>query len=113
MEIRDNGLGLFAGAAMLLPEGVGLRNTRARLQQLYNRRSSPDPGRRARGRLQRQHPHSLPEYIEEEITSRCPYECCLAMMKSLARERLRSLLKEEADLGDRSRMRRRENGDLH
>ena len=36
MEIRDNGTGLTRGRGALPPEGVGLRNTRSRLQQLYN-----------------------------------------------------------------------------
>ena len=36
MEIRDNGLGLRRHRGIVPPEGVGLRNTRARLQQLYN-----------------------------------------------------------------------------
>ena len=36
MEIRDNGTGLTRGRGVLPPEGVGLRNTRSRLQQLYN-----------------------------------------------------------------------------
>jgi two-component system LytT family sensor kinase len=37
MEIRDDGAGLTRGRGVLPPEGVGLRNTRGRLQQLYNR----------------------------------------------------------------------------
>jgi sensor histidine kinase YesM len=36
MEISDNGLGLLRFGESCPPEGVGLRNTRARLQQLYN-----------------------------------------------------------------------------
>jgi two-component system, LytTR family, sensor kinase len=36
MEIRDNGTGLTRGRGIAPPEGVGLRNTRGRLQQLYN-----------------------------------------------------------------------------
>jgi len=36
MEIRDNGTGLTSGRGGMPPEGVGLRNTRGRLQQLYN-----------------------------------------------------------------------------
>jgi len=37
MEISDNGQGLTRfGGGPVPPEGVGLRNTRARLQQLYN-----------------------------------------------------------------------------
>ena len=36
MEIRDNGTGLTRGRGVMPPEGVGLRNTRGRLQQLYN-----------------------------------------------------------------------------
>ena len=36
MEIRDNGVGLARGRGSLPREGVGLRNTRGRLQQLYN-----------------------------------------------------------------------------
>jgi len=36
MEISDNGLGLTGYAGVAPPEGVGLQNTRARLQQLYN-----------------------------------------------------------------------------
>ena len=36
MEIRDNGQGLTRYRGLVPPEGVGLRNTRARLQQLYN-----------------------------------------------------------------------------
>ena len=36
MEISDNGQGLAYYSGIVLPEGVGLRNTRARLQQLYN-----------------------------------------------------------------------------
>ena len=35
MEIRDDGLG-FTRGGLMPPEGVGLRNTRGRLQQLYN-----------------------------------------------------------------------------
>jgi len=36
MEISDNGMGLTRFGGMVPSEGVGLRNTRARLQQLYN-----------------------------------------------------------------------------
>ena len=36
MEISDNGVGLTCYGGVVPPEGVGLRNTRARLQQLYN-----------------------------------------------------------------------------
>jgi len=36
MEIRDDGAGLMRGRGVMPPEGVGLRNTRGRLQQLYN-----------------------------------------------------------------------------
>ena len=36
MEIRDNGVGLARGRGSMPREGVGLRNTRERLQQLYN-----------------------------------------------------------------------------
>ncbi|MGA8873930.1 MAG: histidine kinase, partial [Candidatus Korobacteraceae bacterium] len=36
MEIGDNGMGLTRFGGMIPPEGVGLRNTRARLLQLYN-----------------------------------------------------------------------------
>jgi sensor histidine kinase YesM len=36
MEIGDNGVGLTRFGGMIPPEGVGLRNTRARLLQLYN-----------------------------------------------------------------------------
>ena len=36
MEIGDNGMGLTRFGGMVPPDGVGLRNTRARLQQLYN-----------------------------------------------------------------------------
>jgi two-component system LytT family sensor kinase len=36
MEIRDNGTGLTRGRGVLPPEGVGLRNTRGRLRQLYS-----------------------------------------------------------------------------
>lgn len=36
IEVRDNGLGLARGRGSLPIEGVGLRNTRARLTQLYN-----------------------------------------------------------------------------
>ncbi len=36
MEIIDNGLGLTGYGGAVPPEGVGLHNTRARLQQLYN-----------------------------------------------------------------------------
>ncbi len=36
MEISDNGLGLTGFGGAVPPEGVGLQNTRARLQQLYN-----------------------------------------------------------------------------
>ena len=36
MEISDNGLGLTHHRGPTPPDGVGLRNTRARLQQLYN-----------------------------------------------------------------------------
>ena len=36
MEISDNGQGLTRHRGGVPPEGVGLRNTRARLQQLYN-----------------------------------------------------------------------------
>ena len=36
MEICDNGVGLTRFRGLVPPEGVGLRNTRARLQQLYN-----------------------------------------------------------------------------
>jgi two-component system, LytTR family, sensor kinase len=37
MEIRDDGLGFTRGRGLMPPEGVGLRNTRSRLQQLYSR----------------------------------------------------------------------------
>jgi two-component system, LytTR family, sensor kinase len=36
MEISDNGRGLAGYGGAIPPEGVGLNNTRARLQQLYN-----------------------------------------------------------------------------
>ncbi len=36
MEIADDGIGLTRYDGTIPPEGVGLRNTRARLQQLYN-----------------------------------------------------------------------------
>jgi two-component system LytT family sensor kinase len=36
MEIRDNGVGFTRGRGVMPPEGVGLRNTRGRLRQLYN-----------------------------------------------------------------------------
>jgi len=36
MEIRDNGVGFARGRGSTPREGVGLRNTRGRLQQLYN-----------------------------------------------------------------------------
>jgi sensor histidine kinase YesM len=36
MEINDDGQGLTCFGGVVPPEGVGLRNTRARLQQLYN-----------------------------------------------------------------------------
>ncbi len=36
MEIDDDGQGLTCFGGVVPPEGVGLRNTRARLQQLYN-----------------------------------------------------------------------------
>lgn len=36
MEIRDNGVGITRGRGLAPPEGVGLRNTRGRLRQLYN-----------------------------------------------------------------------------
>jgi two-component system LytT family sensor kinase len=36
MEIRDNGVGFNRGRGSAPREGVGLRNTRGRLQQLYN-----------------------------------------------------------------------------
>ena len=36
MEIADDGIGLARFDGSVPPEGVGLRNTRARLQQLYN-----------------------------------------------------------------------------
>lgn len=36
MEIRDDGVGFARGRGQRPPEGVGLRNTRGRLQQLYN-----------------------------------------------------------------------------
>ncbi len=36
LEICDNGQGLTRYSGLVPPEGVGLRNTRARLQQLYN-----------------------------------------------------------------------------
>ena len=36
MEICDNGQGLTRYRGVVPPEGVGLRNTRARLEQLYN-----------------------------------------------------------------------------
>jgi sensor histidine kinase YesM len=36
MEICDNGQGLSYQGGVIPAEGVGLRNTRARLQQLYN-----------------------------------------------------------------------------
>jgi two-component system, LytTR family, sensor kinase len=35
MEIRDNGVGFTRGRGLVPPEGVGLRNTRGRLRQLY------------------------------------------------------------------------------
>ena len=36
IEVRDNGVGLSRGRGHAAVEGVGLRNTRARLTQLYN-----------------------------------------------------------------------------
>jgi sensor histidine kinase YesM len=36
MEIRDNGVGFTTPRGTVPPEGVGLRNTRGRLRQLYN-----------------------------------------------------------------------------
>lgn len=36
MEIRDDGVGFTRGRGLMPPEGVGLRNTRGRLRQLYN-----------------------------------------------------------------------------
>jgi len=36
IEVRDNGVGLSRGPGNAAMEGVGLRNTRARLTQLYN-----------------------------------------------------------------------------
>jgi sensor histidine kinase YesM len=36
MEIRDDGVGFTRGRGVMPPEGVGLRNTRGRLRQLYN-----------------------------------------------------------------------------
>jgi two-component system, LytTR family, sensor kinase len=36
MEIRDNGVGFARSRGSAPREGVGLRNTRGRLQQLYN-----------------------------------------------------------------------------
>lgn len=36
IEVRDNGVGLSRGRGHISTEGVGLRNTRARLLQLYN-----------------------------------------------------------------------------
>ena len=36
MEIRDNGVGFARGRGVAPAEGVGLRNTRGRLRQLYN-----------------------------------------------------------------------------
>jgi len=36
MEIRDNGVGFTRNRGIAPPEGVGLRNTRGRLRQLYN-----------------------------------------------------------------------------
>jgi sensor histidine kinase YesM len=36
IEVRDNGVGLTRTRSSLATEGVGLRNTRARLTQLYN-----------------------------------------------------------------------------
>src|SRR6516162_2922361 len=36
MEIRDNGVGFTRNRGAAPPEGVGLRNTRGRLRQLYN-----------------------------------------------------------------------------
>lgn len=36
IHIRDNGVGLTRGRGFVPPEGVGIRNTRARLRQLYN-----------------------------------------------------------------------------
>jgi sensor histidine kinase YesM len=36
MEISDDGLGLSGFGGVVPSEGVGLRNTRGRLQQLYN-----------------------------------------------------------------------------
>lgn len=36
LEIRDNGVGFVTERGLVPPEGVGLRNTRSRLRQLYN-----------------------------------------------------------------------------
>jgi len=36
IEVRDNGVGLSRARGNVAVEGVGLRNTRARLTQLYN-----------------------------------------------------------------------------
>ena len=81
MEIRDNGLGLTCFGGVVPPEGVGLRNTRARLQQLYShdhRLTLEDaPG----GGCIVQNPYSLPHLFRGGQHQPCPFECCLATMK--------------------------------
>jgi two-component system LytT family sensor kinase len=69
MEIRDDGVGLGRGSGYLPSEGVGLRNTRARLQQLYNGEhrlileDAPGGGCRVSIRI------PFRRYDEEEITA--------------------------------------------
>lgn len=69
MEIRDDGLGLTRGNGHVPSEGVGLRNTRARLQQLYNEdhrlivEDAPGGGCRVSIRI------PFRRYDQEEITA--------------------------------------------
>ena len=81
MEICDNGIGLTRFDGGVPPEGVGLRNTRARLQQLYNHDHKLDIGRCARRRLHRQDSYSIPNLQRGGCYYPCPFECCLVTMK--------------------------------
>jgi signal transduction histidine kinase len=69
MEIRDDGVGLSRGNGHVPSEGVGLSNTRARLQQLYNGEhrliveDAPGGGCRVSIRI------PFRRYDEEEITA--------------------------------------------
>ena len=59
IEVRDSGPGFMPGTAH---DGIGLANTRARLEQLYGSALSLRVRQRARRRRIGSHHHSLPRH---------------------------------------------------